>query len=230
MTRHGWLLVLLLVCSSAFAGDIAPIRLAGGPDPSGALTKKTSRLIDIVFKKINMPYSLEYLPPERSSALFISGEIDGIIGRVAEYNLIYPAAIRIEPTLYSYQFIAVGLKTDIDPQSWDDLKKFRIAYHRGLKIVSLKLAQSASLQEVNSIKDCILMAKNKHVDFCVAYSNEISFEKKLFDDGKLNIFNISKEKAYIFLSPKLSALAVKIDAVLADMKKSGELEKIYNEN
>jgi len=227
MTRNRWLIVLLLVCSSSFADEVEKIRLVTTTTENLPIYQQSAQMLSILFKKINVPYTFEYLPPERASQLFISGKVDGNVGRVAEYSLIFPEAIRIEPSIYNSQMVAIGIREELHPHSWDELKDYRIAYHRGVKVISVKLAGLSDVQAVNSARDCILMAKNGRVDFCVSPTYEIISEQALFTDGKLMIFKISLDKVYIFISPKLIDLSVKISAALSDMKKSGELEKIY---
>jgi len=230
MTRNRWLFMLLLVCSNSFADDVAKIRLVTASSENLPIYQDSARLLSIVFKRINVPYSFEYMPPERASQLFKSGEVDGNVGRVAEYSLVFPQAIRVEPPIFSYQMAAVGVREELHPHSWDELKDYRIAYHRGIKIISVKLAGVSDVEVVSSARDCFLMAKSGRVDFCVSPDTEIASEQKLFADGKLMTFKISEDKAYLFLSPKLSDLSTRISAVLTDMKKTGELEKIFEHN
>jgi len=196
MTRQRWLpAFVLLCCSNSFADDVAKIQIAAGASENQAVCKNSARMLDIVFKKINTPYSFECLPPERATQLFISGAIDGNTGRVADYHSVFPQAIRVEPPMFTYQMIAIGIREELHPHSWDELRDYQLAYRHGNKIMSIRFAGMSNITEVSSIKNCLLMAKTGHVDFCVGPNTETSSEPTLFSDGKLKTFIISKENA-----------------------------------
>ena len=167
-----WLLVLLLYSLSGFAGEDGKIRLVVSYE--GQTYRDTAHMVDILFKKIDTPYSLEALPPERASQLFISGQADGDVGRVADYGKLFPDAIRVEPSFLSFEFDAIGVRGAIRPNSWRELANYRLAYHRGIKLISIRLAGAAALQPVDSVRACMLMAKSGHVDFCVATRDDIA--------------------------------------------------------
>jgi len=221
-----WLLVLLLYSLNGFAGEDGKIRLVVSYE--GQTYRDTAHMIDILFKKINTPYSLEALPPERAAQLFISGKVDGDVGRVADYKQLFPNAIRVEPAFLSFEFDATGVRGGIRPNSWSELAHYRLAYHRGVKLVSIRLVGAANLQAVDSVRACMLMAKSSHVDFCVGSRGDNVVAQDVFLDGKLETYKISDEYVYFYLSPKQNDLAAKLGVTLSAMKKSGELEKIFN--
>ena len=225
MTRC-WLLVCLLYSLNGVAGEDGKIRLVASYE--GQTYRDTAHMIDILFKKIDTPYSLEQLPPERASQLFVSGKADVDVGRVSDYSKVFPAAIRVEPAFLSFEFDAVGPREDFPPNSWRELANYRVAYRRGIKMISIRLAGAASIEPVDSMRACMLMAKSGHVDFCANTKDDDADVQDLFLDGKLKIYKISEEHVYFYVAPKLTELAANISHVLSDMKKSGELEKIYN--
>ncbi len=222
-------IALLLASCRAIAADGEAVQLTMAVASTTLLYQQTASMLELAFSRLNTPYTFTSMPAERSSQLFILGKIDGNVGRIAIYNQVYPAALRVEPPLFRYKLVAVSAQGLPSPKSWPEIAQYRVAYRRGLKVFDTYLAGASYVELVDTSRACLLMAGIGRVDFCLGTRQDLDQEIAMLPEQKLKTTDIGQENAYVFLGPKWTALALELGKVLSTMERNGELARFYQE-
>lgn len=221
-------LILTFAHGLLFA-DIIPTVKLGMVYPQGSPTyQHASQALGVAFRRINRPYTLIYLPPERAYRSFSSGVIDGEVGRIYDYGERFPQAIRVATPLFSFAVVAVGRKGAAPLHTWEEARQQHVAYQRGIKIYEEKFRDARAAEVVDSTLACLMMVKTGRSDYCVSTQGEAELVAASMRDGEFSRSKIADASAYIYLHRNFASLAAELNVALAGMQQSGELATIFN--
>jgi len=179
-------------------------------------------------------YELQYdgYPAARASAMSESGQVDGEISRVFEYQEAHPNLIRVGEVLYSTKFVAFAAKPGIVLHGWKSLQNttYRVDYRRGVKLSESELTlvvASEHLSDVTTaeqgLKKLIKRRSDLYVDVeftIVEAINDLNQDK--FDVSVLYQAGIMQEvNVHAYLHKKHAALVPKVAEILKTMKQGG---------
>ncbi|MES2297520.1 MAG: hypothetical protein V4582_10780 [Pseudomonadota bacterium] len=211
-------LLLLSTAAPARVEPAKPIRLVTVVLASAPVYAKMGALLDAIFARLKMSYVLESQPGERAVASFKNGEFDGDVGRSAVFSQTFPEAIRVDPSLGAYSFIAISANAAIAPKSWEEAAKYRVAFRRGYKEIEARMEKAPYQSRVNAEDACVGMVKHGRADICLA--NALQFENSpLLTDPDLHVSVVATAETFIFLGPQHQDLALRMGKVLAAMRK-----------
>lgn len=219
---------LMLLCAcSARADDIPPLRLVTIVNPDLPAYKIFTDFADAAFKKLKIPYTLTYNPGERAAMAFKTGQFDGDIARARSFVKTYPEALRIDPPLFTADYIGISKSDAISPAAWHELSQYRIAYRRGFKSIDAYTANVAQKTLVDSNESCVRMVRDDVVDVCVGVL--AGFKNLMPLDKQFRIGNLGQSKIHVWLAPQHKGLAEALGQVITDMQKRGDLEQFFKD-
>ncbi|WP_324254916.1 substrate-binding periplasmic protein [Fluctibacter halophilus] len=183
-----------------------------------------------IYRKLGIEVTITPLPGQRAQRQAATGKDDGDIMRIYAYGKDNPNVIRI-PTPYFQLETMAFTKADsgIQINSKADLLNYAVAKVRGVKHTDNLTASLNNVTDVNNTQTLIRLVNEGLVD--VALTNTI--------DGLLAIHHLNLDTVvvpgpqplatfdlYHYLHQDHRDLVEKVDAVIREMKASGELERV----
>ncbi|TCS43341.1 hypothetical protein [Reinekea marinisedimentorum] len=226
------LLTLLFALSTATQGLAQPKEFVlHAPQVEGSPTAIwISRTYEEVFRRLNIPLRVLYLPHVRGAVMTEVGEVDGQFNRFHDYSDKYPNQIRVDEPIYSVVLTAVvpagsDLQFDNSWQSFSDTG-LKINYVRGIEAVEKSLKQHVDanlLASVSYIHDGLVNLKYQHSD---VFIHGYTAMKPYLDSGEFKDHlqlagTIERINLYPFVHRKHSALAPSIASTLTQVKAEG---------
>lgn len=191
------------------------------------------------FKRLGIPLEVAVAPLKRLEIMLEQGEIDGEMMRGPAYAEKHPNLIVVDLPLMPMIYSIYALKPVAGLSSLDDLRvgKFSGAYRRGVLFCENMLAplmvSPSQLNALTSVKQGMEMLAVGHADFfCDLNLGMLNYEFEIQSNPSskplkpLKLFDISKPVSNsAYLHQRHAALALKLEAVLKQMKKEGLVEK-----
>lgn len=183
-----------------------------------------------IYQKLGITITITPLPGLRAEQQAASGKVDGEVVRIYTYGNENPKLIRIPKPYFQLETMTFT-KADrgIQINSKAELANYSLAKIRGVKHTNNITVGHKNVTDVDNTAALIKLVNDGLVD--VALTNTI--------DGMLAIHYLNLESVvvpgshalakldlYHYLHPDLKYLAEKVDAVIREMKASGELEQV----
>lgn len=134
---------LLLLCSvllTAAPPPALPVVRVAAPEGMDATVQVGELVLREAYRRIGYEMQLEKLPSLRSLAVVDAGKYDAELGRIAGMEQQY-SNLRVVPTSpLSLTVAALTLKPEIVVRDWEDLRGWRVAAQRGVKVVEARTA------------------------------------------------------------------------------------------
>lgn len=224
---------MLLACVGAHAqgpaapSHAAPLRLVSILALDRPVMVQEKLLLDVLFSRAGVGYTLETVPAERALVDFRNGTYDGDVNRIATFSQSHPEAIRVDPHIQNAFFYAIGVAQGPLPTGWSDLTPYRIAYVRGFKGIEIRTTGVAHHEVANNDESCLRMALARRVDWCVLPADRKS-EWPLRNEfgGQLTGALLDAVKVHVWLGPQHRELAQTLSRNLRDLERSGSLGRI----
>ena len=200
--------------------------------------------LEMIFSEAfgRLGYQLQYddYPAARASVLSDSGDIDGEISRVYEYQDFHPDLIRLEEILYTTYFVAYATVPGIILDGWNSLKgsNYFVEYRKGVSLCGEQLPLvvgpehlSVNIFADQGIKKLLLKRIDLYVDAeFIILDNIKKLHREGHDISPLYCAGIMQEiDIYAYLHKKRADLVPKIVKVLRDMKREGLFDSYFSE-
>jgi len=183
-----------------------------------------------VFRRLNIPMKVLYLPNVRGAVMTEFGEIDGQLSRFAEYGSRYQNQIRVDEPVYVVTLVAVVHKeTDyMLTGGWEALQNtpLHIDYVRGALVTEKNLEQrldSSQLSAVSFIHEGLVNLKYHNSDVFIhgyasilPYLSSEEFKDELKVAAVIEVVNL-----YPYVNIKYGELVPLLKKTLADVKAEG---------
>ena len=196
------------------------------------------------FRRLGIQLIVSILPSPRAGTYSNSGEVDGELARISDYNSKFPNLIKVDEPNFWVKFSAFATDPLIKITNWESLKKghYQIGYLRGGKKVAEQLFKTIpadQLTAVHTLEQAHNMLIFGRVDIVVtfdipmqSYLNLQDYQYKDDTTGhNQNIYNISDLEeitSHAWLYQSHRKLAPQLSNVLREMKAEGLFQK-YSE-
>jgi hypothetical protein len=190
-----------------------------------------AKILCSIYERLGIQISIEPMPGKRAHIECVSGNYDGETARIYSYGNSNPTLMRV-PTPYSnLDTTAFALKSkNISIKSKDDLKKYKIVVIRG---VQHTFDITKGMHDISLIDDCESMIKFLESDRAdVALTNSLNGISVLNKSNRHNIEivgHLEKLDLYHYINSKYAQLIAKIDTIIQDMDRSGELTRLRSQ-
>jgi polar amino acid transport system substrate-binding protein len=222
---------------SLYSQNIRELHFTGGA-PHG--TYQPSIIIPILteaFRLNGIEFSSEYNPSLRSLMLSDSGEFDGELHRVFDFQDIsnnkYPNLLRVDTHLVSvWQSFYTNIK-GISVETIQDLSPYRVSYYRGRQNVQKLLEgiiPESQISQVSTDEQAFKMLNSGRIDIVISESRQGNsiIEKNHYSDI-YEIKKIDEIRICTYLHKKHSLLVPLLNETLLEMKRNGTFDRIFNE-
>jgi len=202
------------------------------------------------FKRLGYTFDVMNCPSKRCGIMANSGQADGMMTRVYDYNKIYPNLVRVNYIFFQHRILAFAADPSIKLNGWTSLADtdFHVNYLLGSVRLTNRLTQlvhSDNLQSVSSSHQGLFMLIHGRNDLFISIEALLLPEMVQSDKGRFFLRSNKADKkpfdvypspiymagvletvnSYPFLHKKHQKLAPKLAAVLHDMEQEGLLEK-----
>ena len=170
------------------------------------------------------------LPHERALLNANAGIEDGDLYRAAGFEKDFPNLVQVPEALIDQDFVAVARRPDVSVRSWSDLARYSVAYVTGNKILERKLEGFANVMSVrdNTLLfgllatdrvDIVLI--NRWVGLVTARNARLAV--------RVQEPPLVRVPMYIYLHRKQEALVPSLAAALADVRRDGTWQRLYDQ-
>lgn len=217
-----WLSLLILLPFASVAEE--PLRFGTFQNTQSPVLHVCERVLREAYASLGRSIEVEHLPAERSLFWAISGRLDGDLCR-GQSN----SELLLVPTPVYYWQMGVFSNRPLSIQSWEDLKPYKIAYERGMSLISEH--QELDLVPVNSIESGINLLSTKRIDVLLDDYNSVLYaaRKMQVDNLFAHQQRLAQGPTYHLLNKKHAALAAQLDLVLTQMARDGRIAQIEKE-
>jgi len=234
--RSHWLLAFLLIglawCSGLPAterivlntGVLAPYTT---PERTGFL----DRIAVALFHEIGLEAEIQVFPTatERSLLNADSGIDDGMAMRIAGLEKQYPNLIRVPEPLIVNDFVAYSNRPRFATDSWRALEPYVVSYIIGWKVFEKNVQGVKEVTLVRDADQLFRLLGNGRADV-VLYERWQGLERLRAMGIKAQVLEppLSRTEMFIYLNRKHAALVPKVAQALANLKKNGTYQRIFD--
>jgi hypothetical protein len=215
------------------AGEPPTIVLAGAADVRNSAQ---GAWLDLIYREAfrRLGYNFKYLayPARRATVLSDHGDVDGEIHRVADYGKVHPNLVRVDEPHFSARFAAYASRPLAVSDGWDSLAqtRYRIEYRMGNLKCETELPPRVDAARLSTVASAALGLRK-----LAAGRTDLYIDGELMVEGLLRspefrstsihqVALMDQINGYAFLQLKHKALAGRLSATLARMKKEGVIE------
>ncbi|TCS41136.1 hypothetical protein [Reinekea marinisedimentorum] len=206
-------------------------RMHSGHDPDSPSAVWMELFYAEVFRRLDMPHEVLFLPNKRGAMMTETGEIDGQVNRVYAYQSRYPQQRRVNEPISRLSIIAwVRAESGLAFDSWQSFKDsgLRIDYVRGVVLAEIKLIPLIEAERLSTSSfsvDGLTRLKYDlsdvfvHSNFGVyPFLNDEDFAGYIRSGGV-----ISSEFMYPYVHAKHAYLIPEMERVIREVKAEGLL-------
>lgn len=220
-----WLLLLsaaLLFTSSAWAKEKLVFSTINGISIIGA----GEQFLKEAYQQLNIDISVEEYPGERSLVAANTGKTDGELGRIAGIEKEYPNLIMVPVPILRLSISAFSNK-QISIANKDDLKKYRIGFVAGTKIVENMTNEVPHRMRVSRPDQLFQMLLLNRIDVAIDMTED---GLVLMKSDKYKMIKpvspiLEQGDVFHYLNKKHADIVPKITSVLKNMADKGILKQ-----
>lgn len=221
-----WLSVGVLLMLSG-AGNTQPIVIATLEEPNPE-TRIAEAVMSEAYHRLGYTLELHKKPVERSVRDANDGLADGELYRMAGVESLYPHLHMLSVPVVSVKFVVFSKNNNMAVAGWDSLRRYKVAYVRGIKAIEENLPKGARAIDVRTMRQAYLLLDAGRVDAVIetrqagiAAINELGITGVEALEPPLVTINL-----YHYLHDKNKHLKEPLEAVLKEMERDGTLRKL----
>ena len=185
-----------------------------------------------VYRRADVEIDVMPVPSKRGIAIVKAGQADGEISRVERYGNKRAYLHRLNPAINQLDTIGfVRADSAIRVLTSDTMPELRVGVVRGIAHAKAAASPAQRVIEVATIEQLVNMLDLGWIDLAIHSLN--SFEIQMKKSGLSAIRAIEKplasQSVHHYLRVEKTELIQKIEAVLAQMKASGELDSLASQ-
>ena len=182
-----------------------------------------------VYRRADVEIDVMPVPSKRGIAMVKAGQADGEISRVERYGNKRAYLHRLNPAINQLDTIGfVRADSAIRVLTSDTMPELRVGVVRGIAHAKAAASPAQQVIEVDTIEQLVNMLDLGRIDLAIHSLN--SFEIQMKKSGLSTIRAIEEplasQSVHHYLRVEKTELIQKIEAVLAQMKASGELDSL----
>ena len=222
-------IVFLLASNPAAIGaDQKPLVIARIVD--SPLTNLGMHILKDAYHRLGIEVEFRLLPGARALKSSNVGVTDGELFRVGGMSERYPNLIQVPVPVAHTDFVVFTRLPPFTLSGYSSLQSFSVAFRRGMKIVEQGTAHMERYL-VSDPEQAFRMLDRGRVDIVI--ENRLTGLKTIRDMGIRNVAVLAPplhdEPLYHYLHHSHAALVPKLTAVLEDMYRDGEIQRLKDE-
>ncbi|MDM8539088.1 hypothetical protein QUF70_20235, partial [Desulfobacterales bacterium HSG17] len=205
------------------------------------------------FKRLGYTFDVMNCPSKRCGIMANTGQADGVMTRVFDYNKTFPNLVRVNYMFFQHRILAYAADPSVKLNGWPSLADtdFQVAFlHGSVRLTNrlAKLVNTDNLQPVTSSRQGLFMLIHGRNDLLISIEALSLPEMVQSDKDRFFLRSVKYDKAekkssdvypspiyvagiletvdsYPFLHKKHKKLAPKMAGMLQKMEQEGLLEK-----
>lgn len=225
--------------NSAASARPAVLRFVFSRPRDNPRTEWLIRVYTQLLAELGIGFQFIDVPPKRATAMVLSGEADGELGRTFGYQLLYPALVRVPEPNNAVRFMAYAMRPGVRFDNWAQVRAAGLRCEHRLGIVELNnmLAREVPAERVSSIRSIAqglqklrLQRTDLYFDVEEAVSDYVFFLDE--DERRAARVDMLRQAGLVlattghaYLNPAHAALAPQLAAALARLKHQGDVQR-----
>lgn len=187
-----------------------------------------AEMLKAAYGKIGISTKTIQYPARRALQESSHGRVDGEVFRIHKIGEIYPTLIRVPTPFYNADAVVFAKGKSFNINSCDDLNDYSVSIIRGVKYAEICTSGVKNLTISNDNEEMLRLLNLGRIDLVLTTkANGLIIAKKLnFASIEPVSPPLRSLVLYHYLHEKNSHLVPKIDKVLQEMTRSGELNEI----
>jgi polar amino acid transport system substrate-binding protein len=232
--RLARLLLILLLAGTATvsrAGDVIVLNTGVGrpyaaPDGGGFLDKLATEAFQRVGRKARVQ---TYEASERAMINANNGIDDGMALRIKGLETQYPNLLRIQEKVIDNDFVAYSVKQNFPTTDWGSLAPYHVAYILGWKIFELNLPATVNATKVKDPLQLFSLLRQDRTDV-ILYERWQGLWHAREQGLAVHTHEppLARQEMFFYLHRKHADLVPKVERALADMKRDGSYQRIFD--
>ncbi|MEJ6001651.1 substrate-binding periplasmic protein [Paucibacter soli] len=225
------LVPLLALCATLLCppcGAAEPLRIASWNRSSEPATQAAEAVLNRAYAELVQPIEFVELPVRRALRALLAGEVDANLYRIAALAQEQPQLHRVETPVLTLAAYSYANKDGPRPAKWGDLAGLRVAHLRGVLLIEQQVPADARRVEAGTVDELFRLLALQMVDVVVTVEARLALP--LGQRVSPAIARADAELAALpmhhYLGERHGELARRLDAVLARLKASGELDRL----
>lgn len=192
--------------------------------------KALGQSLQTVFQRLGHELKVLALPSKRALLLSNLGELDGEVGRVAQTSSLYPNLIQVPVAIGQFEAVAIGKKASERFEDFKQFKPYKLGILRGV-VWSEKKTVGYTRMIVDDMAALIRMLQVDRFDYGLGDRNIFTYVKKM-TGAQLYVLDppIFQFDLFPFVNKKHQELITLLQAMMQEMKKTGELQQLVDDN
>lgn len=217
------LCLLVLLSSAPAAGRGQPIKLMAVKGSPTAAVGAT--LIRAAYEQLGVRVIIDEVPAKRAR-YYADSSADGEVHRVAAARSMYKNLEMVETPFNYLEFRVVARGPDFTVKGWESLRPHKVAIVRGI-VAMEKGTRGMDPHRLTSYDQMLRFVAAGRSQYGVVTTLTFEIKKKSLDLQGLRLLNppISRYPLYHFLNRRHKSLAARLNSLLQDWEKSGELAR-----
>ena len=185
-------------------------------------------VVRTAYSRMGIPVVFRKLSGKRALIESNSGETDGELVRIKGTEDEFTNLIRIPVPLLDIQGVVYTKTIDRDIRSWDDLKGLKVGIIRGIQY-SEKGTQGLQRYYARNVYHLFKLLDTDWIDVAVVLRRAVDKEiERTFRASNIHIIGkpLYKAPLYHFIHKRHLNLVPRLEAVLREMKETGEMQAI----
>ncbi|WP_205962540.1 substrate-binding periplasmic protein [Paraburkholderia phosphatilytica] len=190
-----------------------------------------AEILAVVYAKLGIHVEFVDVPAKRSLIESSSGHLDGEVQRVLDVQREYPTLIAVKEP-FNYIEPTAFVKTssfNVNVNGWESLRPYRIGIVRGVGSSERGTAGMPQVEATATMDQMMLMLAGDRIDVAVndLFSGMLVL-RRLGLDEQLQAVSppLQHIDMYHFLNVRNRELVPRVEAVIREMRASGELEAL----
>ncbi len=220
------LLALVLTCNTSQATNEPTLVLSDGRR-APFNTEAADGFLDIVageaFRRAGLRLKVVELPSERGLLNANTGVDDGVLGRIAGLEKIYPNLIRVPEKLVDWHFVAFVRQAKLSNASWSALEGHSVGHIRGWKIFEANVPPGTQTTIVDTEEQLFSLLDKGRIDVAL-YERVmgLALAKKIGTEGfRVVEPSLAEREIFMYLNKKHADKVPAIAAALRGIKAEG---------
>lgn len=197
------------------------------PDHKGFL----DRIVAAVFHEIGLEAEVQVYPTATERALLNAdaGIDDGTALRIAGLEKQYPNLIRVPEKLIVNDFVAYSARLNFATDSWKSLEPYVVTYIIGWKVFEKNVPKTRELTLVRDAEQMFGLIGNGRAEIAL-YERWQGLERARDIGIKVHVLEppLLSTDMFMYLNKKHAALVPRVAQALAQLKKDGSYQRIFN--
>lgn len=230
-TRRFLSVCLLTWCLLAAAAPTLVLSTSVGPPFTTAQRDGfLDRIMAEAFRRAGS--SVQIVATESSERALINannGLDDGVVPRIKGLDATYPNLVRVPEKVFDNDFVALALHFEFATPDWQSLAPYQVAYMIGWKIFDQNLAGRRDTTQVKDAAQLFRLLLQDRTDLILYerwqglwQAHHLGLPIKIMEPP------LARQEMFCYLNKTHAALVPKVSAALAEMKRDGSYQRIFD--